>query len=165
MKIIFLDVDGVLNCQLFYTGRDLKQEGGYTENNICRERVSWLNDLCKETGAKVVISSTWRMGRAIEELKEIFLEVGATFEIIDKTPVLRDDAYVRGNEIAKWIKDNDELIGEAYYDYKDYVIIDDDSDMLYSQRNNLFLTDTYSGLTPNTCHRIKRFFGVGSPFA
>lgn len=159
MNIIFLDIDGVLNCQLFYTTIDQTKVGTYTEQNICRERISWLNDLCKETEAKVVISSTWRMGRTTDELKELLSEVGATFEIIGKTPVLRESGYVRGNEIQMWIEKNIEsLTGLNYFDFHTYAIVDDDSDMLYQQRHNLFLTDTYSGLTPNTCYRIKQFF-------
>lgn len=158
MNLIFLDIDGVLNCQLFYEEQQ-RGVGSYIENQICRERVSWLNSLCKDCEARVVISSTWRMGRTVEEIREIFLEVGATFDIIDKTPVLRDEGYVRGNEIQLWIEKNIERItGLSYFDFHTYAIIDDDSDMLYTQRNNLFLTDSYAGLTPNTCYRIKQFF-------
>lgn len=151
-NIIFLDIDGVLNCQLFYNNRP---KGSYVESNICRERVGWLNELCADIKAEVVISSTWRMGKTVEELREIFKEVGATFNIIDKTPVFREDYILRGNEIHAWIKMQ---IPIFYSDYKTYAIIDDDSDMLLWQRNNFFQTDTYSGLTPNTCYRIKRFF-------
>ena len=153
-RILFLDIDGVLNCQLFFTQRDLTKEGSYVENNICRERVSWLNELCSEIDAKVVISSTWRMGRTVQEMKDIFKEVGATFEVIDKTPVFNRSETVRGNEIKAWIDKNI----EQPYDYYNYAIIDDDSDMLLWQKDNFFQTDTYSGLTPNTCYRIKRFF-------
>lgn len=147
MRIIFLDIDGVLNCQLFYQSRtDLTLE-------ICPERLSWLNSLCEVIDAKVVISSTWRF--SMDSLLEQFQKAGGhTFEIVGVTPAL-DSTHVRGNEIALWIEKNQELVGR---DYRNYVIIDDDSDMLYSQRNHLFLTDFYSGLTPNTCYRIKRFF-------
>jgi hypothetical protein len=41
--------------------------------------------------------------------------------------------------------------------YGNYVIIDDDSDMLLHQAEHFFLTDNYSGLTPNTCYKIKRY--------
>lgn len=157
MNIIFLDVDGVLNCQLFYSENKDKGET-FVEQNICKMRVSWLNALCKEMDIKVVISSTWRKGKTVDELKEIFLECGATFDVIDKTPVFRDSDTVRGNEIQRWIKDNSDLLECQYYDFHTYAIIDDDSDMLYQQRNNLFLTDSYAGLTPDTCYKIKRFF-------
>ncbi len=155
-RIIFLDIDGVLNCQLFFTERHDKG-GSYVENNICRERIGWLNELCTDINAEVVITSTWRLGRTLEELQDLLKEVGGTFQVIGKTPDLRGDDYLRGNEILTWIKSNEALCG-PYYDYHDYAIIDDDSDMLYWQRNHFFQTDTYSGLTPNTCYRIKKFF-------
>ena len=51
-----------------------------------------------------------------------------------------------------------ETCGCHYYDFYNYVIIDDDSDMLLNQQEHFFNTDYYSGLTHNTCYRIKRFF-------
>ncbi len=164
--IIFLDIDGVLNCQLFYKDRvrlHTKSEDPelddleYYSGELCKERIGWLNDLCKEIGAVVVISSSWRNGKTVERLREIFKYCGATFEIIDKTP---HTGYERGTEISKWIKENvtPETHGSKYYDFDTYAIIDDDSDMLLNQQHNFFLTDGYSGLTPNTCYRIKRFF-------
>ena len=42
---------------------------------------------------------------------------------------------VRGNEINKWIHDNNDIIGD-YIKFKDYVILDDDNDMLFIQRHN-----------------------------
>lgn len=173
MRIIFLDIDGVLNCQLHYASqqfndyRDAKktlkkkvkskeiEQAEYYSSQLCKERIGWLNELCKDVDAKVVISSTWR-SHGLEKCERILKENGATFEMISVTPHLSSDC-VRGNEILKWIKDNEPLVG-AYYDYHDYAIIDDDSDMLLWQRNNFFQTDNYSGLTPNTCYRIKRFF-------
>lgn len=159
-RIIFLDIDGVLNCELFYKHRTVKSSSiiEYPDNQICKERVSWLNELCESTGAKVVLSSTWRHS-GLNYCREVLQRNGATFEIIDITPDLRGDCSVRGNEIYKWIQDNEKIVGK-YWDYKDYVIIDDDSDMLLWQREHFFQTDSYSGLTPNICYRIRRFFGL-----
>lgn len=171
MNLIFLDIDGVLNCQLFFdinTGkRELRKsvksgnldKDDYYGSQLCLERIGWLNDLCKEVDAKIVISSTWRLGKTIEELQSIFNKSGATFEIIDKTPNLRGNGCLRGNEIYQWIYDNSEKIcGKPYYEFKSYAIIDDDSDMLLWQAPHFFKTDNYSGLTPNTCYKIKQFF-------
>lgn len=151
-RLVFVDVDGVLNCQLFYERR---YKGEYPINlEVCPDRMSWLNQLIENIEAKVVISSSWRSDPdCVKKLREY----GATFDIIGLTPHLGQDC-VRGNEIYKWISDNEETVRCCVSDYKNYVIIDDDSDMLYQQRNNLFLTDFYSGLTPNTCYKIKRFF-------
>ena len=158
MNIIFLDIDGVLNCQLFYTNRKKsKSIIKHPQNEICTERIEWLNQLCKDVNAKVVISSTWRHS-GLDYCKDALTKAGATFQIIDKTPDLRADGCLRGNEINLWIEKNKEMLGVWRSDFNSYAIIDDDSDMLYWQRNNLFLTDTYSGLTPNTCYRIKRHF-------
>lgn len=158
MNIIFLDIDGVLNCEIFYLNRK-KQSSliEHPENQICPQRIKWLNELCEDTKSKIVISSTWRHS-GIEYCRDVLKKSGATFDVIDITPDIRFDGSVRGNEIYQWIKKNIEsLCGIKYYDYKTYAIIDDDSDMLLWQRNNFFKTDTYSGLTPNICYKIKRY--------
>lgn len=166
-NIIFLDIDGVFNCQLFYTEsqrirkklrKDVKagviDGDNYYKESLCSIRIGWFNELCKSVDAKVVISSTWRHGKTISELQSILNNSGASFEIIDITPCLRFEGSVRGNEIKAWIDTNI----EKPYNFKSYVIIDDDSDILYWQRNNFFQTDNYSGLTPTICYKIKAFF-------
>lgn len=166
--IIFLDVDGVFNCQTFYKERralNLKDNSysknetmeEYHQSQFCRDRVSWFNDLVKEIDATVVVSSSWR-NHGVEGLQKIFDSVGGTFKVYDITPY-GGKMSCRGDEIRHWLKENitKEKYGVNYYDFYKYAIIDDDSDMLYNQRHNLFLTDNYSGLTPNTCYKIKRF--------
>ena len=118
MKIIFLDIDGVLNSQLFYESpRFKKEEQAKKCQDPSIERVDWeiydidpkamgfLNDLIDKTGAHVVISSTWRNGRETKDLQELFEKAGLKGEIIGKTPIC-GYGYVRGNEILQWIKNN-----------------------------------------------------------
>jgi len=167
MNIIFLDIDGVLNCQLHYEKR--KAEGrlnakDHPYSEICQERVSWLNGLCESVDAKVVISSTWRHS-GIDYCKDVLTKCGATFDIIDITPSIRFKGSVRGNEIKAWIEDNYVLLNKHSHEFHTYAIIDDDSDMLLWQREHFFQTDSYSGLTPNTCHRIELFFKRQNAFA
>lgn len=154
-NIIFLDIDGVLNCQLFYEQRDKSTVAeNHPYSQICSTRVKWLNDLCDKVDAGIVISSTWRFS-GIDYCTDALTKQGATFDIIDITP---HTGYERGTEIAKWLRANSEkYLGKTYYDCLNYAIIDDDSDMLLSQARHLFLTDNYSGLTPNTCYKIERF--------
>jgi len=181
-NIIFLDVDGVLNCQLFYTKRynhltrhdniplykvvkkhlkklvKRKEIGRmeYYKSEMCSDRMSWLNALCEETNSAVVLSASMRGRWTPLELNRIFQYCGATFTIIDKTP---RTGYERGTDISLWLKDNCMYwFGVNYYDFYRYAIIDDDSDILLNQQFNFFHTDNYSGLTPNTCYKIKRFF-------
>lgn len=166
VPLIFLDIDGVFNCQLFYQStkkqprKDAKDERIDRLDNyvslICKERIKWFSELCKEINAEVVVSSSWRMTKTVEELQEIFDYCGGTFKVISKTPYT---GYERGTEISKWLQENikPETHGCHYFDFHTYAIIDDDSDMLLNQRFNFFQTDNYSGLTPNTCYKIKRF--------
>lgn len=161
-KIIFCDFDGVLNSQLYHTTpvKDRETNLGFA-GDIDPAAVKLLNQLCSDTGAKVVVSSTWRLGRTVEELQDLLNKRGFTGEVIGTTPDMRTGQHghciLRGNEILAWIKENRAIIGADYHDYRHYVIFDDDSDMLYWQRNNYFQTDPYVGLTPNLCYRAKRF--------
>lgn len=164
MKIIFLDIDGVLNHEAFYKERFEKryEEGAmsYPHSEIDPKSVENLNTLIKETGAKVVISSTWRHS-GLEYCKDVLEFHGFKGEIIDITPSSRCGMCVRGNEILSWIKDNEKKIGQRYYNFTEYVIFDDDSDMLYRQRNNFLLIDRFVGLTKGNVFRAKKILNNG----
>lgn len=182
-NIIFLDVDGVLNCEIFYMERfnhlhrfdgvpfyktvkkylkkNVKKKEisklDFYKSQICPMRIGLLNKLCEETNSAVVISESMRGNNTVEGLQEIFKYCGGTFTIIDKTGHSED--RFRGIEILNWLKENSKkLFDIEYYDFYHYAIIDDDSDMLLWQQHNFFKTDSYSGLTHNTCYKIKRFF-------
>ena len=70
--------------------------------------------IVRETGAQIVVSSTWRLLEPLSELREKLVEAGVKGEIIGVTPMIIN----RGDEILKWIQDNN-YIG-------DYLVIDDD---------------------------------------
>lgn len=130
MKVVFLDFDGVLNV----IPEDHDDFGGIFHP----EFVENLGRLIKETDAKLVISSTWRhMG--LERLHRMWEHRGYPGEIIGITPDLRwrtpddklepgEEKYVRGDEI--------QAILDQYYQITNYVILDDDDDMLPSQMGN-----------------------------
>ena len=106
------------------------------------------------------MSSTWRLGRSPEELQAILDSCGFTGKVIGKTKDLRRgegaESILRGNEILNWIKENEKTIGVRYWEYKNYVILDDDSDMLLWQKDNYIQTDAYCGLTPHDCFAAKK---------
>jgi hypothetical protein len=156
MKIIFLDIDGVLNCENAYRSG----ECNYTEwvnhlgdkdhhQSFCSWSKDLLNKLIDETNAKIVISSTWRSS-GIEFMKSVWQHEGMHGEIIGLTPNFRGevDGYTipRGCEIDKWLDDSgfrhinwDKDTQQEYINktsIENYVIIDDDGDMLYGQRNH-----------------------------
>ncbi len=164
MKIIFLDIDGVLNHERFYKERHIKKNKTFDNlphrfSQIDPECVQNLNSLCKDTQAKIVISSTWRSD-GIEQCRNALEFHKFKGEILDITPNLRSDNCLRGNEILTWVKDNEALVG-PYYQFTEYVILDDDSDMLYWQRNNFLLIDRFVGLTMGNVFQAKKILNNG----
>lgn len=152
MRIIFLDIDGVLNSNDYYKYRsqpDFTFDSEiYPYCNISPVHMANLNKIIEATEAKVVISSTWRHGRTLDEMREILEKVGFQGEIIDFTPDLAKFGWaVRGNEIGEWVRTNIEILGALWWKtYMDYVILDDDEDMLFQQRENFVNTSALSGL-------------------
>ena len=159
MKIIFLDIDGVLNSELYFRGycRYPSTTIKHPQNHIDRGAVETLNTLIKNTDAKVVVSSTWRLSYSKEELQGFLNEFGFAGEVIGVTPdYSRALNTVRGNEILGWIRDNDTLLCKSYDAYAEYVILDDDTDMLFWQRNNFVHVDRYCGITPTIVRKATR---------
>lgn len=161
-KIIFLDVDGVL-CIPPYVGF----------NKSCMDNLMFI---LEQTDAKVVISSSWRMGD-LEKTRVLFPErlqpyiIGETIRGYRETVKGSSLPICRGNEIKHWLDRHvvypwhacpelDELYiirnedgtfqkmnsNDLNKDYS-YVILDDDNDMLYQQKDNFVLVKHKIGLT------------------
>ena len=155
MKIIFLDIDGVLNCESAYRNGECQYQEWIWEDGrkdhyqrFCVRSKELLNKLIDETDAKIVISSTWRHS-GIEFMKKVWVMEEMSGEIIGITPSLRTKGLdiPRGLEIAYFLNNDlqfnhinwDEVIQQEYMDksgVENYIIIDDDSDMLYNQRKH-----------------------------
>lgn len=132
MKVLFLDVDGVLNTH-----------NSMSLYSLSKTRVKRLAEIVKETGCSIVVSSTWRRDSvAFFKLKRALSYHDV--HIHDVTPYL---GTIRGKEIADWLTWND--------DVTTYAIVDDDSDMLEEQKPNLFLTTMEDGLTEDIANKIK----------
>jgi hypothetical protein len=158
-KFIFLDLDGVLNHENFYVSRvkiSLSEE--WHKRYFCPKTVKRLNQITDETGAKIVFSSSHRFHfETFEELVEGFKLAGITGELISVTPKLKyvDDSYSvpRGCEIKAWMERNKGILGAKISEVK-YAILDDDTDMLYWQRNSFFCTKGKSGLTQAIANKV-----------
>lgn len=111
MKVIFLDIDGVLNSDE-YVDRVKKTDIQGIERDIDIEKVKLLKRAIDETGAKVVLSSTWRYTKNARYLKELLANYGIR---LDSTPYIQDK---RGLEIKKWLSENQGV--------EDFLIIDDE---------------------------------------
>lgn len=159
MKVLFLDIDGVLNHQKYYTNG--RRDVSYPLSEICPVSIQHLNHIVAETGCKVVISSTWRHS-GIEYCRNVLNECGCVGEIIDITPDIYDDWAQRGNEILKWLKSKELYKYDSYYitDH-DYAILDDDNDMLYQQRHNFFECNaSVDGLNGDIANKVIQFLNT-----
>lgn len=111
MKVIFLDIDGVLNSDE-YLDKVKNSDIQGIERDIDVEKVKLLKRAIDETGARVVLSSSWRYTRNARYLKELL----ANYEIrVDSTPYIQD---IRGLEIKKWLSENQGV--------EDFIILDDE---------------------------------------
>jgi|GEM_PF-656584 len=156
-KIIFLDIDGVLNSRKWYYARSTipkemfqHSDDRVNENDLRELDLTALGLLCKlviNTGSKIVISSTWRMGKDPLYFRLLFNRRGIDFPrdvFIGCTPILSDvknnqgEYITRGSEIQKWI-DEHNFTGK-------YVIFDDDSDFLLTQMPHFIQTTYEEGL-------------------
>lgn len=130
MKIIFLDVDGVLNYLEEWSRQPDK--GTYVLAPECVER---LIALVNATGASIVLSSTWRQHQDhVDYLKE----QGALPNLHEdwRTGWTKRGSNFRGWDIQEWL--------ERHPEVTDYVILDDNSDMLDSQLPN-FVQTSFEG--------------------
>lgn len=112
MKVIFLDIDGVLNSDKYFDkieGRDIHG----IEEDIDVETIKLLRKAVEETGAKVVLSSSWRYIKRAEHLKQLLFDYGVL--VHSSTPYLKNE---RGEEIKKWLKEHP--------DTEDFVLLDDE---------------------------------------
>jgi hypothetical protein len=155
MKVIFLDIDGVLNCENAYRSGECQYKEWVWEDGrkdhyqtFCSWSKELMNKLILETGAEIVVSSTWRHG-GIDFMRKVWEMEEMAGKIIGITPSMRAKGYSipRGMEIEYYLNNDlqfhhinwDEVVQQEYMDksgVENYIIIDDDSDMLYGQRNH-----------------------------
>lgn len=152
MKVIFLDIDGVLNTQDWH-GRMTKDtprdEFGWVFDPVAVEN---LGHVVKETGASIIISSSWKF-LGLAKLREMWKIRNLPGTILDITPNTVSDEVLlnanldemelgvcRGNEIKEWLSRHKGKVSN-------YVIIDDFDDMLPEQEDHVVLTNTLIGIT------------------
>lgn len=148
MKIIFLDIDGVLNSVQsahMYHRMWIQKDKPFGRRKMREDEfcpIACSNLLCildEVPDAKIVVSSSWRIGNTLEELQAILENIGVPKDrVIDKTPVMRQCG--RGIEIQQWLTDF------AHKEHLEFVILDDDSDMAHL-KDKLIQTDCCTGLT------------------
>lgn len=132
MKIIFLDVDGVLNNACW--ARKMYDEGVhvYADDLLYDPSIKQLKRLIDATNAKVVLSSSWR--NHPDAMKHLATQLAAyNIFVYGVTPNVGPQ---RGDDISEWL---------ANHPIDNYVILDNDSDMTVHM-DHLVKTDFETGL-------------------
>lgn len=175
-KIIFLDIDGVMNSDQYnrYKYKHHIRKWGSIDPRECYR----MSRFCEKYGIKLVISSSWRNGNSWEATYKEFMNEG--FEelpyrhhgmkllapyIVGVTPYC--ESRNRGEEIqaffdivnGKYPKGNRILMKEDFT-ILNYCIVDDDNDMLKNQMNNFVQTDFLIGLTRKNYRKIKQILNI-----
>lgn len=83
--------------------------------------IEYLNQIVEENQADVVVCSTWRKTRTVDQLQEILNGWGFKGNVIDVTISLRRDYNERGLEILEWIM-------QHHTEIKGICILDDEAE-------------------------------------
>ena len=113
-KIIFLDIDGVLNSQNTFIDNHeyrkffVRNINGSVDDEIIHimldidlDKVFMVRDICTLTGAKVVVSFSWRRSRWYLLLEDRLTNLG--IPIVGVTPYINSN---RGEKIRKYLEEN-----------------------------------------------------------
>lgn len=139
MKVLFLDIDGVLNSQKVFEN----WTSDSTRTVICPVMVERINRVIAATDCRIVISSSWRFMWEMGELMDILGLHGlwASF-IIDQTPRLDR----RDEEILAWLKEHPEV--------SKFAVVDDDGFDLTNLTDNLVQTEWEHGIQDDHVDRL-----------
>ena len=151
-KIIFLDIDGVLNTRYWFAHMDSdvpRDKYGYAFDP---NAVANLKRIIEATGADIVISSSWK-SFGLTELENMWQDRCLPGKIIGITPnsvsdelLLNADLdnmdlfHIRGEEIKEWLSKRGKKVSN-------YVIIDDMDNMLPEQQSHFVQTNPECGIT------------------
>ncbi len=132
-KIIFLDIDGVLNTSISIFAN-------LTQKIWDKSTCNLLINICKfNPNVKIVVSSMWRsLGKDV--VLQHFVNNGFDLQFFHddwKTPFMH--GIDRGYEIQDWLDNHPSI--------KNYVILDDDWDMLPKQKKHFIKIHVDDGIT------------------
>ena len=167
-KVLFLDIDGVLNTErhheyCYKNGMDNSDEYGYLFDSIA---VKNLTRIVNETGADIVISSSWKYS-GLSTLLDMWNERGLPGRVIDITPdnisnemLLKADLdnmeflNCKGYEIKEWLSAHGKNVSQ-------YAILDDEQEMLPDQQSHFVQTNPEVGITKEDSEKVIRILSFG----
>jgi len=142
--VVFLDIDGVLNSKQWYAHGAASHEvisptdRKLWEHSIDPDCVRRLNRILQQTGAVVIVSSSWRKTHALSEIVSILESRGFRGDVVGATSA--NGTLSGAEEITEWLAEN-RPPGAAY------VLIDDEltsalpAERVVSPSNQTGLTD------------------------
>lgn len=155
MRILFLDIDGVLNSTRFMVERakagtwDGADPKDWT-NMLDPAAVAILNRVIEMTDCKIVISSSWRVAHPFDRVGLFMRKAGFVGEVIGQTVQyvrIADGVYGgRSAEIALWLRDHPEVTN--------FAIVDDGSDAGVGMESHFVDTYLPVGLTNEDADRL-----------
>jgi hypothetical protein len=197
MKVLFLDFDGVLNSERWYDQLP-PREANYFQLPYEERRARYIDPTCvdrvnhviEQTGAAVVVTSSWRgmdaatlfgLPPAPKELERILKRVGFRHTLTGQTPDLSEPelkdgphahepvrllrAVTRWEEIRRWtILWNQDVREKGYlphYIVKSFAVVDDDDVASQGCPPEFFVRTSHAtGLTDSDVERIVKILGV-----
>ena len=147
-RILFLDIDGVLNSEEYYKNCNNSNEN---YSRFDPSSVSLIKSLIEEFSLKIVISSTWRYGAVDRLMHELKRNKLLNYLYHDWFTTVIHPAH-RGTEIKLWL--------DLHPEVSDYVIIDDDDNILLEQNNNYVKTSLHSGMNTEHYNRVRAIFST-----
>lgn len=168
-KYIFLDIDGVMNNEFDILEKMHDDVKRYDRDDVhfCDEAWDKLATLCKKTGAKIILSSSWRHGLIKDERGRIvvanknnslatrLLDYFNKYKIqlVGLTGLGRDGC--RGLQILDYVTENFNSMTD------EWIVLDDE---IFDIKEHLpmervFKTSFKTGLTDEICRNILEFWG------
>lgn len=143
MRVLFLDIDGVLNR------RGTKERCGHyvgVDRVLSDRLLKWLNT----TDVKIVLSSTWRTVRVQTFMPDAWQHLNdAGIHWVDVTPDTHDYSG-RGVEINAWLTANPQC--------QAFAILDDIPVFLPDQMPRCVITDPDVGVTDDNIAQLAKLF-------
>jgi len=121
MKLIFLDFDGVLNSLRWVRSQSPLHD--YVVGGLDSDAVARVKKIMDTSGAKIVVSSSWRLFHPLSQLQDLLEEYD-----IDRNDVVGVTPFIsgpRGDEIAAYLRQ----WPLRHNRVESCVILDDDDDM------------------------------------
>lgn len=178
MRVLFLDIDGVLNSHRSFVAThdnvealEFSNDSGWVARSMLLNKtqidpicVSLINSLCNELDLHIVLSSSHRnlvvdseqsTATNTDRVREYLRLLGITTSVVGYTPFCntQNSTYgiSRGLEIREWVTLNH---------VTQYVIVDDYDQFLPHQKPFFSITDQRYGFDISNMEEIKAMFGI-----